>query len=178
MRIKSTNMRLALTLLAAGCISLAAATVWGQATGTGCDQRLVDAMDQSGLEYQIDEDNDAQVILAWDDERTHAIWASTETETYGGIEVREVWAFVTEYDSVSDIPNDVLLDLLGANARLKFGKYAIAVNESTGIVRVLFVVTVSPELDGESLAIMIKFVGEVADEMEKVLEAVSGSDIF
>lgn len=178
MRIKSTKMKLALTLVAAGCISLAAATVWGQATGTDCDQRLVNAMDQSGLEYRIDEDNDVQIILAWDDERTHAIWASTETETYGGIEVREVWAFVTEYDSVSDIPNEVLLDLLRANAKLKFGKYAIAVNENTGLVRVLFVVTVSPELDGPSLATMIKFVGEVADEMEKVLETVPGIDTF
>jgi len=178
MKVKSISKKLALVAAAAGCISLAVATVWGQVGASGPDQRLIDAMNKSELEYRVDDDNDVAVVLAWTDDRTHAVWANTDTETYEGIEIREVWTFVTEYASEDDIPKEVLLELMKSNSSLKFGKYGIIVNDDDDTVRVVFVITVSPNLDGESLAKVINFVGEVADEKEKVLEAAPGSDIF
>lgn len=162
-----------LALVLAGCLFLAVATSFAQPTlaaRSDADSRLVDAMERSGLNYEIDADDDAKIVLEWEDGRSHAVWANSNVETYEGIEIREVWAVVAKYDSEDDMLRRILVDLLVTNFNLKFGKYALLINEDTGVVRVLFVLTVSADLDGPTLAKVISFVGEVADEKEKELE--------
>ncbi len=178
MKTVSIDKRMLLALAVMGCLSLAVATTYGQVSSSGPDARLIRAMEDTGLEHEIDEDDDVKILLGWDDDRSHWVWVNTLTENYEGIEVREVWGIVAEYASTDDVPKDVLLDLMTTNFQLIFGKYSLVVNEDTGVVTVLFVATVAADLDGVTLKKVISFVGEVADEKEKELEEVPGSDTF
>ena len=196
MKTRPINTAVLVTLALGACVWLAVATAQGGdpasdvdvdvtaiveavADDVGAvDPRLIAAMEQTDLAYEIDEDNDVKVIFAWDDNRSHAVWANTVTEEYEGMDIREVWGIVAQFDSPDDVSKDVLLDLLVANFQLKFGKYAILMAEDGGQVQVRFVVTVPADADGATLATIMDFVGVWADEKEKELEEVSGSDIF
>ncbi len=173
----SINKRTLLSLVLVACLSLTAAFSYAQPRATvntpaanDADTRLVAAMERSGLVYEINADDDAKILLEWDDGRSQAVWANSVTENHQGIEIREVWSVVAEYESKDDILPRILVDLLSANFRLKFGKFALLVNEDSGKVRVLFILTVSADMDGPTLAKIISFVGEVADEKEIELE--------
>jgi len=182
MKTRPVDKMMLLALAVIGCVLFAVGAVRGQisdaAEDVGPDPRLLAAMDANDLEYEIDEDNDVKVLLAWDDNRSHVVWANTVTEDYEGIEVREVWGILAEYASTDDVPKEVLLDLMTANFQLKFGKYALFVDENSGTARVRFILTVSAELDGGTLAKVINFVGMVADEKEKEVEDPDNRDVF
>lgn len=174
-----SNKRILLPLVLLACLSLAAAFSHAQPqpraavntpAANDADPRLVAAMERSGLEYEIDADGDVKILLKWDDGRSQAVWANSIIETYEGMEIREVWTVVAEYESKDDILPRILVDLLSANFKLKFGKYALLVNENSGEVRVLFILTIAADLDGPTLAKVISFVGEIADEKEIELE--------
>lgn len=154
-----------LARLAVVCLvlPLAAFAQKGGATKVKSDPRVATALAAADLKFETDGDGDYRMVIRVDDERTQLVYVNTRTETYSGLEIREVWAIggQTAGDFSADIANRLLED----NHLRKIGAWAIRTLNSKPTA--VFVAKIPAVVSAEELKTTIQAVIATADEIEK-----------
>lgn len=139
----------------------------GNATkgSSSADPRVRRLLDQLGYKYSIDDDDDYKLTLpVGDNGRTQLMFINSETNSYGNIEVRELWCYC--YYSEEEPSRALCMKLLQDNSKKKFGAWEIAYSSSSGKYSAAFNVKLAPDIDAETLKDAIQMAIEAADEME------------
>jgi len=135
------------------------------------DARVLRALADAKLKYSVNKFGDCELLFSLDDDRTQVVFVNSETEHWGEMEIRSVWAF--GYLSKTRLSQAKLERLLKQNGKLKSGAWHLSDGETIGAV---FSVKVAADCDGNALRTVATGVAEQADEMEKLLT--SGSDEY
>jgi len=136
------------------------------------DARVRAALDELGVEYDIDPDGDYKVVFAFEDDgRSQVAFINSTTETLQMFEIREVWSpgFVSPRGFKAKIANRLLQD----SFEKKLGAWQTMLNKDGQIA--VFSVKLAADADPASLMAILETVMTTADEMEKEL---LGSDDF
>ncbi len=129
------------------------------------DDRVEKLLVALGLKYKIDGDGDFKLGFGLDKGRSQLVWVNSNTSSYRGMEVREVWSIA--YESTVEFPADVSFKLLRKNRAMKLGAWEAA--KMGDKYYAVFSVKISANSDAETLRSVVNFVVEAADEMEQEL---------
>lgn len=148
---------------------LAAAPAWAQKPKPGAapeaptsDARVEAALDADGVVYTQEENGDYRMLFEMADERSHLVWVSPVTFSYGSIEVREV--FATGFEFEGGVPAGVAEQLMKENLNYILGSWALSGD------RVLFVAKVDADAGPEELGLVMSAVLGAADEFESTVD--------
>ena len=159
----------AFALLVLFTASFAHAQVGGSKTPQA-DERVRRALDQAGMDYEVDSDADFKIELDCKNNRTQVIWIKSATMEYDPFEIREV--FSVSYKGANPPDARTLLDLMIQNGSRKIGGWQIEKwgNDYT----VIFSVRVSATASGNELKTLVELVKNETDPME--IKLTNGKD--
>ncbi|MGN0011825.1 MAG: hypothetical protein ACI37J_00710 [Candidatus Bruticola sp.] len=122
-------------------------------------------LDEAGLEYEVDEDGDYQLVmnLADDDEdedeaRTQVVVIGAEAQEAGCAEFIHIYSKAADID---DVPEEDLLELLKENSEYSCGAWEIADDNLLFNCKVL-----ANKMSSEELLDIISIAARTADEKE------------
>ena len=148
-------------------LSVVAAVAVFAPQASAADPRVMRALNEEGLKYEVDDDGDYMVVMSWEEDgRSHLVFVNSQVEVMGGEEIREVWA-VAFRSSQPSIPGKLAIRLLEENSKFKIGAWEMGSNENG--VRVHFTARVPTTAGSAFLHEVIDAVSVTADEMEKEL---------
>jgi len=133
------------------------------------DDRVRKLLDELGVQYSIDKDGNFKTTVRWpvgrlDAPRTKTVYINSSTETYEGIEVREVWAY--GYEANGDFNAQVANRLLEENGKKALGAWRkTSFKDGTSVAG--FCVSVAANCDKETLRAMRYYVAVTADGIEQ-----------
>lgn len=130
---------------------------------SAADKRVAPLLDAINKPYNIDNDGDYKLIVKFDDGRTQLLYVNSNTNTYGNMEIREVWSAALQ--SEDGLTYDQMKRLLTHNDSVKIGSWRIM--KIGGKDTAVFAVQMPAETDADTLKNVIKAVSVTADEMEK-----------
>lgn len=143
-------------------------TAWPQIgkkkQGPASDNRVAVALNEVGLKFRNDPDGDFVLSFELDDQRDHVVFIRSETEIWGTMEIREVFAFA--YRSKTRLSQAKLEKMLKANSAMKSGAWQLVDGEKLSAI---FSVKVAADCDGAALKTVVWGVARTADEMEQAL---------
>ena len=138
------------------------------------DARIKKLLDQTELKYEIDEDGDFKLLFEYDDGRSHIVFINSQTESYQGLEIREIWAvgYVPPEEGES-VPANISENLIRANAQIKLGAWQVQKlgEKEVGVFRAMIAADAGKEVVLDTL----RLVGISADEKEA--ELLSSDDL-
>ncbi len=133
------------------------------------DTRIRQQLDALGYKYQVDEDGDFVLTFGLDDDRSQMAYVLSSTQSYGKLQVREVWS--PGYRAADqDFPADVANRLLEDSHLSKMGGWV----KQDGVA--VFVVKLDAGAAQDDLDDAIDYVVRAADQMEALLTP--GKDEF
>lgn len=132
------------------------------------DVRVGHLLDQLGIRYQIDEDGDYRVVFELSNGRSQQAFIDSQTQQLGSYEIRDVWSI--GYISDGYLDQEIANYLLIENATKKIGAWELRPLADNKYIAV-FCTKVAADCEPEALYTSIRIVLEVADELEKILEA-------
>ena len=136
------------------------------------DQRIITALDEMGVTYEIDASGNIFVYIDCTDNRTQQVVIDSSTREFMGVEMRTIASIALTSHGPFEARTANLL--LRENARLEFGAWNVIFDtEKTHYA--VFSVTVSAALRAQSLCDLIGMVARIADDTENRL---SGLDEF
>ena len=136
------------------------------------DPRILTALDEMGVNYEIDPSGDIIVCVECTDDRTQQVVIDSSTREFMGVEMRTIASFALNSQGPFEVRTANFL--LRENARLEFGAWNVIFDtEKTHYA--VFSVTVSAALRAQSLCDLIGMVARIADDTENRL---SGLDEF
>lgn len=147
-------------LLAFFCLT---ATGWAS---EAADPRVKSMLDRLELTYEVDGDHDYKLIYDMGDDRTQAVWVISDTNTFSGLEIRELWSFVYEADR-HELPAAVADRLMTASRDLIVGSYEAGDAEEGR--RAVLIYRLPTDLSPATFGDALSSIAQVADEMEKEL---------
>lgn len=127
---------------------------------SGPDLRVKRIVDERGLKYIVDDDDDFRIVYEYDDGRTQVGFIRSATETFRDVEVREIWSYAYESDG-DELPAEVANRLLTDTFENKMGAWARDKRFA------LYVTQVPADADTGTLMAAVDFTLQVADDMEK-----------
>ncbi|KWS03065.1 hypothetical protein AZ78_0611 [Lysobacter capsici AZ78] len=133
------------------------------------DARIRQQLDALGYKYQVDEDGDFVLTFGLDGDRSQMAYVLSSTQSYGKLQVREVWS--PGYRAADqDFPADVANRLLEDSHLSKMGGWV----KQDGVA--VFVVKLDAGAAQDDLDDAIDYVVRAADQMEALLTP--GKDEF
>lgn len=132
------------------------------------DVRVGRLLDHLGIRYQVDEDGDYRVVFDLGNGRSQQAFIDSQTQQLGSYEIRDVWSI--GYISDGYLDQEVANYLLIENATKKIGAWELRPLADNKYIAV-FCNKIAADCDAEALYTSIRIVLEVADELEKILEA-------
>ncbi len=136
------------------------------------DPRVTNALDELGVEYEVDEDGDIVVGTQTSDVRKQVAFIRSSTYEFAGVELREIFSVGLKSFGPFDARTTNLL--LAQNAKVNIGAWAVIRNDDDDHLA-LFTTRVAADLRGEALRAAIGATLHTADEIEQRL---SGRDDF
>jgi len=148
---------------------LAATVVFAQTP----DARLKKAFDSLGIKYTTNSSGNYIVSYQMENnpERSHGVFVVSGTETYRGIEIREIWSVAAVLPSYPS--EDIIYAMMAQNSTIKVGAWAIEASDEE--VWIIYTVKVPAAMSAKDLSNLIYFVAEICDEWE---EENIGDDIY
>ncbi|WP_460194814.1 hypothetical protein [Thermosynechococcus sp. FA-CM-4201] len=131
------------------------------------DVRVGRLLDHLGIRYQVDEDGDYRVVFDLGNGRSQQAFIDSQTQQLGSYEIRDVWSI--GYISDGYLDQEVANYLLIENANTKIGAWELRSNGNK--YAAVFCNKIAADCDAEALYTSIRVVLQVADELEKILEA-------
>ncbi|MDX1442290.1 MAG: hypothetical protein R3270_00790 [Gammaproteobacteria bacterium] len=131
------------------------------------DTRVLQQLNDIGMAYQIDGDNDFAIVIEFDDGRSQMLFVRSKVYSSRGMGMRDVWshAFVPGEGGV--IPAALQTRLLEENFNAVMGGWVRSED------RIAYMAKIPEDAPAEVLRAAILEVAELADELEKELH---GSD--
>ena len=124
------------------------------------DRSVEARLEERGIQYEVDEDNDYRVTIAYTDEgRTQLAYVSGGTESIGGFTVREIFAPAGRVEA-DGIDGDKALALLADSRSNKLGSWELAGD------LLYFVIKLPDSIDAAQLETALSLVAQMADDME------------
>ncbi|HNX04253.1 MAG TPA: hypothetical protein PKI32_02055 [Opitutales bacterium] len=127
------------------------------------DPRVAPLLDAINKPYNIDSDGDYKLILRFDDSRSQLLYVNSNTNTFGNMEIREVWSPAVKADD--GLTYDQMKRLLVHNDKVKIGAWRIMTMNGKDVA--VYAVQMPAASDAETLKNVIQAVSVTADEMEK-----------
>lgn len=127
------------------------------------DPRVQAILEAEGIKYEVDREGDYRILCGFENDRSQFVLINSNTETFAGVEVREVWSPALK--GSGQLSAAVANDLLARNARYKVGAWQIVQNNDR--VLASFKVVLSADADRSELVPVIRMVAIQADEVEK-----------
>ena len=124
------------------------------------DARVADRLDQEGLKYEVDLNGNYKLTFNYQAEgRTQLVFVSSDTQTVGGLAIREVFspAGWVEKDGIDGAKALELLEESGSN---KVGSWELR----DGVI--FFVVKVLDSISAAELNTLLGVVSQTADDKE------------
>ncbi|MGB3517138.1 MAG: hypothetical protein WBA43_11825 [Elainellaceae cyanobacterium] len=137
--------------------------MYGSKQGDARVKRMLDSLD---IHYSVDQDDDFEVAVAFEDGRSQLAFVNSETQFIGDFEIREVWSvgYVTQGFLDIDTANTLLLE----NDFMKIGSWRLKqVDDNT--FAAVYCIQIAADCDPQSFVNTLKLVLRVADEMEEKL---------
>ena len=131
------------------------------------DDRVKQLLDKTELKYEIDKDGDFKLLFEFEDGRSQIVFVNSNTETYQGLEIREVWAVGYQPAEGDKVDAAVSEHLIRANAQLKLGAWQVQKlgDQEVGVFRAM----ISAESGKDVLVDTMRLVGVTSDEKESEL---------
>jgi hypothetical protein len=117
----------------------------------GADVRLKRALDDSGLKYLIDNDDDALVEFDVGDNGEITVIAFSDTSSLDGYETRSVWALAY---MGTDIPDAMIDDILKENASFKIGAWQVL--KKGPVATVVFSCAIPADMGGDDFDTVVR----------------------
>jgi len=136
------------------------------------DPRVRRALEQLECPYEVDADGDFKITVKLAENRTQLVLINSNTESFAGMEIREVYSL--GYIGDGDPDEHLLKLLLLENGTVKFGAWRL-IESKNGTVGVVFAAHIAASIDAKVLDSIIDVVAAKADEFEK---RVSGTDEY
>ncbi len=130
------------------------------------DARLGKQLDKLGLHYTTTKSGNYSLQQDLDGNRTQTVYIMSKTETYGGLEIREIWSNAGNFDAVPS--SDQMSQLLEDNNTEKIGAWNLEASDD-GSYLVYFSIKIPVYLKDKDLSDMIDFAATVGDGMEAKL---------
>jgi hypothetical protein len=149
------------------CLSAALAITGACLFAEGdADARVAKQLDRLGLQYKTTSSGNFSLDKDLDGGRTQTVYLMSKTETYGGLEIREIWS---NAGSMEEKPSDdQMMELLEDNNTEKLGAWSVEASDD-GSYLIYFSIKVPVYLKDKDLSDAIDFAATVADEREAKL---------
>ena len=158
-------------VITAFLIIIAAVSLLAAQSATG-DPRVKKTLERLGLNYQLSKSGNFNVTYNIENsERTHMVTIMSKTETYRGIEIREIYAIAASLDDYP--PEELIYRMMEENSTLKLGAWGM--EASSDGVYIYFTTKIPADVKDNDLKYYSYFVAEIADELE---EELLGSDDY
>ncbi len=136
------------------------------------DPRVKKSLERLGLNYQLSKSGNYNVTFQIENsDRTHMVTIMSKTETYRGIEIREIYAIAAALEDYP--PEELIYRMMEENSTLKLGAWAMEADSSG--VYIYFTTKIPADVKDNDLKYYSYFIAEIADEME---EELLGTDEF
>ena len=129
--------------------------------------RLVELLDECGLDHSIDDDGEARLLIDTGDERDQLVWVRTGLTPLGDANLFHVYSF--SHQSKQPVPRDRVSKLLQENPRLILGAWSLchAPDGEEWKWRVVLSAELPDSVDAGQFKTAILSVASTADRMEK-----------
>jgi hypothetical protein len=127
------------------------------------DARVSKTLDKVGLKYTTTSSANYSIVMDLDDDRSQTVYVMSTTETYGGLEIREIWSNAGTFEYEPGI--EEMLQLLEDNNSEKIGGWCLE-SQDDGSYLAYFAIKVPTYLKDGDFQDMVEFTAKVADEME------------
>ncbi len=135
---------------------------WALLADAKPDGRVKAMLEKVGLEYTTDEDGDFLVEFEQPGGRTQFAKVLSDTETYDGIEIREIYSDAGAFEEEPDLYT--LLDLMTESGNNKLACWAF--DEDDGRYYLYYTIKLPVSHTANDLEKMMDFAAMVADERE------------
>jgi hypothetical protein len=130
------------------------------------DARVRRALEQLQCPYQVDSDGDFKITVTLAEGRTQLVLINSNTESFAGMEIREVYSL--GYIEDGDPSERLLKLLLLENGTVKFGAWRL-IEAKNGQVGIVFAAHIAATTDAGILDSIIDAVAARADLFEKTV---------
>ena len=130
------------------------------------DPRVSAALDRLGLHYKLTKNGNYSVTYDLDHGRSQVAYIVGKTESYAGVEIREMWSRAGTYEDVPSV--DVMQKLLEDSGTEKIGAWGLE-QGSSGAYIVYFTVRVPGSVTDDVLKSLLALTADVADQKESEL---------
>jgi len=156
-------MNAKILFLSATLFALVAASLFADGSA---DARVGKQLDRLGWQYKTTGSGNYSIVKDLDGGRSQTVYLMSKTESYGGLEIREIWS---NAGSMEEQPSqDQLMELLADNNTQKMGAWSVEASDD-GSYLVYFSIKVPVYIKDKDLADIIDFAATVADEREERL---------
>ena len=118
------------------------------------------------MKYTTTKSGNYSIDFSRDGDRQQTVYIMSKTETYGGIEIREIWSNAGTFDA--EPTAKVMLELLSENDTEKIGAWNVETSDD-GSYLAYFSIKVPSYVKDKDLSDLLEFASNVADEMEAKL---------
>ena len=129
--------------------------------------RLIELLDECGLDHSIDDDGEARLLIDTGDDRDQLVWVRTDLTPLGDASLFHVYSF--SHQSKQPVPRDRAAKLLQENPRLILGAWSLR-HEPDGDEwkwRVVFSAELPDSVDAGQFKTALLSVAASADRMER-----------
>ena len=130
------------------------------------DVRIEDMLKRLGVQYTVNDSGNVVVSYGEDNDRSQTVYIMSETETYDGVEIREIWSNAGSFASEPDSAR--LVRLMLDNGTNKIGAWALEKDDDGGYL-LYYSMRFPADSSDEAYQMMLEFASSVADEAEASL---------
>ena len=127
------------------------------------DLRVREGLNQLSQKFVVDADGDFKIIRDTTGGRTQVAWIISKTNTYGGVEIREIIS--PAFKTSGHLSAELATRLLKENNKYKIGFWRLVGEDASQAV--FYASQIPATIDAQSLDAAIKSVTMIADAMEK-----------
>jgi hypothetical protein len=130
------------------------------------DLRVAEQLDRLGLHYELTESNNYSVTYDLDGGRSQVAYVTADTETYKGVEIRELWSRAGTFDEIPSA--DTMEKLLEDTGTEKIGAWALEKSSEDGYI-LYYSIRVPVSLQDSQMGSLLRLAADVADQKESEL---------
>jgi hypothetical protein len=127
---------------------------------------VAEQLDRLGLHYELTESNNYSVTYDLDGGRSQVAYVTADTETYKGVEIRELWSRAGTFDELPSA--DTMEKLLEDTGTEKIGSWALEKSSEDGYI-LYFSIRVPVSLEDSQMGALLQLAADVADQKESEL---------
>ena len=132
-------------------------------TKNKADTRVAAILNNLNLTYKVTSSGNYSVTYNEDNGRTQDVFIMSSTDTYKGIEIREIWSNAGNFDTEPDATQ--LIDLMSESAKNKIGDWALE-SQDDGTYLLFYTIKSPVKIDDAAFKMMLQFTADIADARE------------